>query len=76
MIQVFTKWYFQTDIKNNIHALATEMYKVANDMSLDIMNEVFKLRNIILHIIIYGINCIFLQTQSIVSITELNQHLI
>ena len=76
MIQVFTKWYFQTDIKNNIHALAIEMYKVANDMSLDIMNEVFKLRNIILHIIIYGINCIFLQTQSIVSITELNQHLI
>ena len=68
MIQVFTKWY--------LHALAIEMYKVANDMSLDIMNEVFKLRNIILYIIIYGINCIFLQTQSIVSITELNQHLI
>ena len=30
---------------NNIHALAIEMYKVANDMSPDIMNEVFKLRN-------------------------------
>ena len=25
---------------NNIHALAIEMYKVANDMSPDIMNEV------------------------------------
>ena len=30
---------------NNIHALAIEMYKVADDMSPDIMNEVFKLRN-------------------------------
>ena len=30
---------------NNIHALAIEMYKVANDMSPDIMNEVFKLIN-------------------------------
>ena len=40
MIRVFTEWYFRTDIKNNIHALAIEMYKVANDMSLD-----FKLRN-------------------------------
>ena len=30
---------------NNIHALAIEMYKAANDMSPDIMNEVFKLRN-------------------------------
>ena len=30
---------------NNIHALAIEMYKVANDMSPDIMNEVFKLKN-------------------------------
>ena len=30
---------------NNIHALAIEMYKVVNDMSPDIMNEVFKLRN-------------------------------
>ena len=30
---------------NNIHALAIEMYKVANDMSSDIMNGVFKLRN-------------------------------
>ena len=30
---------------SNIHALAIEMYKVANDMSPDIMNEVFKLRN-------------------------------
>ena len=30
---------------SNIHALALEMYKVANDMSPDIMNEVFKLRN-------------------------------
>ena len=25
---------------NNVHALAIEMYKVANDMSSDIMNEV------------------------------------
>ena len=30
---------------SNIHALAIEMYKVANDMSPGIMNEVFKLRN-------------------------------
>ena len=30
---------------NNIRALAIEMYKVANDMSPDIMIEVFKLRN-------------------------------
>ena len=30
---------------NNIHALAIEMYKIANDMSPDIMNAVFKLRN-------------------------------
>ena len=30
---------------NNIHALAIEMYKVADDMSPDLMNEVFKLRN-------------------------------
>ena len=30
---------------NKIHAIAIEMYKVANDMSLDIMNGVFKLRN-------------------------------
>ena len=30
---------------SNIHALAIEMYKVANDMSPDIMNGVFKLRN-------------------------------
>ena len=45
MIRVFTEWYFQINIKNNIHALAIEMYKVANDMSPDIMNEVFKLRN-------------------------------
>ena len=29
----------------NTHALAMDMYKVATDMSLDIMNEVFKLRN-------------------------------
>ena len=40
MIRVFTEWYFRTDIKNNINALAIEMYKVANDMSLDIMNEI------------------------------------
>ena len=49
MIQVFTEWHFwidfQTDIKNNIHASAIEMYKVANDMSPDIINEVFKLWN-------------------------------
>ena len=30
---------------NNIHALAIEMYKGADDMPPDIMNEVFKLRN-------------------------------
>ena len=30
---------------NNMHALAFEMCKVANDMSPDIMNEIFKLRN-------------------------------
>ena len=30
---------------NNIHRLAIEMYKVANDMSSDIMNNVFKLKN-------------------------------
>ena len=30
---------------NNIHALAIKMYKVAIDMSRDIMNKVFKLRN-------------------------------
>ena len=59
---------------SNIHALAIEMYKVANDMSADIMNEVFKLKNT--PIIIYGIHHIFLQAQSMVSITELNQHLI
>ena len=44
MIRVFTEWYFRTDIKNNIHALAIEIYKVANDMSLDIMNEVFQIK--------------------------------
>ena len=31
---------------NNIHALAIEMYKVAKDMSPNIMNGVFKLTNI------------------------------
>ena len=30
---------------NNIHVLAIEMYKFTNDMSRDIKNEVFKLRN-------------------------------
>ena len=45
MIQVFTEWYLRTDITNNLHSLAIEMYKAANDMSPDIMNEVFKLRN-------------------------------
>ena len=30
---------------NNIHALATELYKFANDMSPKIMSEVFKLRD-------------------------------
>ena len=29
---------------NNVHALAIEMYKVANSMSPEIMNEVFKLK--------------------------------
>ena len=47
MIWVFTDWYFWTDFKNNIHALAIEMYKVANDMSLNIMNEILELK--ILH---------------------------
>ena len=28
----------------NIHALATEMFKVANGMSPDVMNEIFQLR--------------------------------
>ena len=42
---------FRTIHHNNIHALAIEMYKVAeiykvaNDMSRDIMNGVLKLRN-------------------------------
>ena len=30
---------------SNIHTIAIEIYKVANDMSPDIMNEVFRLRN-------------------------------
>ena len=30
--------------QNNIHILAIEIYKVANDMSLEIMNDIFKLR--------------------------------
>ena len=34
MIRVFTEWFFGTDIENNIHALAIEIYKVVNDMSL------------------------------------------
>ena len=46
MIRVFTEGYLWTDIKNNTHAQAMEMYRVANDVSSDIMNEVFKLRNI------------------------------
>ena len=29
----------------NVHALATELYKIANDMSPKIMSEVFKLRD-------------------------------
>ena len=29
---------------NNIHTLAIEMYKVANGMSPNIMNDIFKLR--------------------------------
>ena len=29
---------------NNIHTLAIEMYKVANGMSLEMMNGIFKLR--------------------------------
>ena len=55
---------------NNIHALAIEMYKVANDMSPDIMNEVFKLRNTLHYNLRHTSH--FLQTQSIMSITELN----
>ena len=35
MIRVFTECYFRTEIKYNIHALAIEMYKAANDMSPD-----------------------------------------
>ena len=54
---------------SNINALVIEMYKVPNDMSPDIMNKE------ILYIITYGIHRIFLQTQSIVSITELSQNL-
>ena len=30
---------------NNIHALATKLYKIANDMSPEMMSEVFKLRD-------------------------------
>ena len=30
---------------NNIHALALEWYKIANDVSPKIMNEVFQLRD-------------------------------
>ena len=59
---------------NNIHALATEMYKVGNDMSPDIMNEVFKLRNTLHYNLRHTSH--FLQTHSIMSITELNWHLI
>ena len=50
------------------------MYKVANVMSPDIMNGVLKLRNTPHYNLRH--NHIFLQTQSIVSIMELNQHLI
>ena len=56
---------------SNIHALAIEMYKVANDMSPEI---VFKLE--ILHAIIYDIHHFFLQSQYIVYLMELNQHCI
>ena len=59
---------------SNIHALAIEMYKVANDMSPDIMNEVFKLRNTLHYNLQHTSH--FLQTQSIMSITELNWHLV
>ena len=52
---------------NNIHVLAID-----NNVSPDIMNEVFKLRNT--PHFNYDIHRIFLQTQSIVSITDLNQH--
>ena len=31
--------------RNNVHALAIEMYKIANDMSPNNMNAVFKLSN-------------------------------
>ena len=55
---------------NNIHTLATEMYKVGSDMSPDIMNEVFKLRNTLHYNLRHTSH--FLQTQSIMSITELN----
>ena len=44
MIRVFTEWFFGTDIENNIHALAIEIHKVVNDMLLDIMNEVLKIK--------------------------------
>ena len=30
---------------DNIHAFAVDLYKVANDMSLEIISEVFKLRD-------------------------------
>ena len=50
------------------------MYKAANDMSPDMINEVFKLRNTPHYNLRYISH--FLWTQSVVSITELNQHVI
>ena len=31
--------------RNNVHTLAIEIYKMVNGMSLEIMNDVFKLRD-------------------------------
>ena len=60
---------------NNIHALAIEMYKVANDMSPVVMNGVFKLRNT-LHNNLRHASHFSSDSIHIVSVTELNQHLI
>ena len=37
------KLLIKNTVYNNVHALAIELYKIANDMSLKIMSKVFKL---------------------------------
>ena len=37
------KLLIKKTVYNNVHALAIELYKIANDMSLKIMSKVFKL---------------------------------